>query len=139
MELPERIEHKVFKTSCGCWLWLGYLIRRGYGRVSLDGKMKLAHRVVYEILHGPIPPGLECDHLCRVRACVNPDHIEPVTPSENAKRGLVGLNPNSHAHNVNKIHCPYGHPYNYSNTYITRGGKRQCRTCKRMYWRKRSV
>lgn len=73
----------------GCWLWAGSLAGSGYARFMLNKKMVAAHRVAYELKHGPIPDGLQMDHLCRVRCCINPDHVEPVTASTNVKRGLV--------------------------------------------------
>lgn len=77
-----------------CWLWLGYVNTRrgGYGEVYVRGGMKLAHRAVYELLVGPIPKGLEIDHLCRTRCCVNPNHLEPVTRAENMRRMWANFN-----------------------------------------------
>jgi len=71
----------------GCWVWTGSLQGGGYARIMTDGRMQPAHRVAYELKHGPIPDGLEMDHLCRVRCCVNPDHLEAVTTSVNQLRG----------------------------------------------------
>lgn len=86
-----------------------------------------AYRFAYEFLVGPIPDGLELDHLCRVRLCVNPAHLEPVTHAENNKRAGVA-----------KTHCKWGHPYNEANTYRRRDrpGNRQCRVCARRYFTK---
>lgn len=70
----------------GCWLWTGTIERTGYGRFWLGGRQEIAHRASYALLIGPIPEGLTIDHLCRVRACVNPDHLEPVTLAENIRR-----------------------------------------------------
>lgn len=81
------------EPNSGCWLWLGELNSAGYGRISQGSNhngtrvRSLAHRVSYELAKGPIPEGLELDHLCRVRCCVNPGHLEPVTRSENNRRG----------------------------------------------------
>ncbi len=72
-----------------CWLWRGRVAPNGYGTIGKE----YAHRVSYERARGPIPPGMELDHLCRVRGCVNPNHLEVVTKSENAKRGLTGRHP----------------------------------------------
>lgn len=81
-------EGKIVRlVETGCWIWLGELNRNGYGRVCVKGKRPVAHRHVYETLVGPIPEGLLLDHLCRVRCCVNPSHLEPVTPKENTLRG----------------------------------------------------
>ena len=101
-----------------CIPWLGSLFPNGYGR--LDGRV--AHRVIYEALIGPVPEGLQLDHLCRNRACVNVNHLEPVTQRENIRRGS----------RPNQTHCKRGHEYTPENTY-RRGssGARQCRACQR--------
>lgn len=105
-----------------CWEWQGRLDPRGYGRYA----GRLAHRISYELLRGPIPSGLELDHLCRVRNCVNPDHLEPVTHRENTLRST-----SPSAINATKSACPSGHPYDAENTYISPGGDRHCRACNR--------
>ena len=119
---------RVLKTDT-CWLWQG-VTSNGYGRfpVKRDGKPRylLAHRVAYEELVGPIPEGLQLDHLCRVHSCVNPDHLEAVTGSENCLRGLLGRL------RVWKTHCPHGHPYDEVNTYVGPSGRRDCRACNRI-------
>jgi len=90
--LPPRFWAKIRVLEDGCWEWMGSRIKGGYGHFGVgsrtDGsrKLVLAHRLCYETLIGPIPDGLESDHLCRNRACVNPTHIEPVTRSENLRR-----------------------------------------------------
>ena len=86
-----RMEHTVFtkiEVTGFCWLWRGSVNNCGYGQVNLKG-VKPAHRAVYELLVGPIPKGLQLDHLCHVRLCVNPDHLEPVTKSENMRRAAI--------------------------------------------------
>jgi hypothetical protein len=83
----DRFRERMQPTSTGCILWTGHLNWNGYGRVTYKGRLAGAHRVAYEIFKGPIPDGLQLDHLCRVRNCVNPEHLEPVTPSENTLRG----------------------------------------------------
>lgn len=87
---------KYFEQGEGCWLWLGSLTDKGYGRFYMGGKRYLAHRYSYEHFVGPIPEGLEPDHLCRVPACVNPAHLEPVTRSENTRRGWAARRSTTH-------------------------------------------
>ena len=108
-----------------CWQWNAFIDAYGYGRFSVGGRMRLAHRAAYEGLVGPIPAGLDIDHLCRNRACVNPDHLEPVTRSENLSRSPLM------ARGQDKTHCPLGHGYTPENTRITTQGARACRTCER--------
>lgn len=87
-ELPEKAAKRIqVCPESGCWLWQGEINRNGYGRVWVDGKRLMAHRVVYELLHEPIADGLVLDHLCKVRRCCNPEHLDPVTPRENTLRG----------------------------------------------------
>ncbi len=126
--LPVRFWAKVQSQSSDCWEWTAYRNRGGYGVFGIDGRRgntALAHRLAYETLVESIPSGLECDHLCRNRACVNPAHIEAVTRRTNVMRG-VGLA----ALNAVKTHCPKGHEYSDANT-IRRRGKRWCRRCHR--------
>jgi len=108
----------------GCWLWTG-AVAKGYGIINVGNKMaRKAHRVSYELHVGSIPHGLHLDHKCRVRCCVNPDHLEPVTQQENIRRGEAGKK--TGAINRAKTHCPRGHTY--SDAYIVEG-RRVCRTC----------
>lgn len=116
---------KVEKTET-CWLWTAWIESNGYGRFWLDGRQHGAHRVAYELYVGPIPDGLEIDHLCRVKHCVNPAHLEAVTASENILRMAALRVPYQHARDT----CPNGHPYDDENTISTRTG-RACKTCKR--------
>jgi hypothetical protein len=122
-----------------CWPWLGGLDRGGYGKMRDQRRTKGVHRVAYELAVGPIPDGMTIDHLChtadesclggitcRHRRCINPLHLEPVTPGENTARGRSGRT--SGAHNRRKTHCPKGHPYDEANTVRT-GLRRVCREC----------
>lgn len=118
----ERFKEKVFVTSCGCWIWLGKPDKDGYGIFFIDGKQVKAHRYSYIKKRGPIKKGLEIDHLCRIRCCVNPGHMEAVTHKKNMSRGKFA--------NSRKTHCPKGHPYSGDNLFINKSnGGRQCKTC----------
>lgn len=113
---------------------MAYVAPDGYGRFSMKPKPpQLAHRVAHELLIGPIPNGLHVDHLCRVRHCVNPDHLEAVTQRENNLR-IPGLGENLILLARAKTHCPQGHEYTEENTYWYRGHRR-CLTCKRAHGR----
>lgn len=119
-----------------CWLFEEKLRPDGYGRTSVEGRQQLAHRSAYEALRGPIPEGLVIDHLCRVRHCFNPWHLEPVTGAENIRRGLTGK---INHHNAAKTHCPQGHSYEGENLYIRSNGSRECRTCQLKNQRDRNL
>src|SRR5438128_4038158 len=93
-------------TESGCWRWTGKIKPNGYGVFWWRKQERYAHRVAYELWKGSIAAGLRVDHLCRVRSCVNPDHLELVTPHTNVLRG-VSLS----AQNAKKTHCPRGHLY----------------------------
>lgn len=121
--LPQRFWSKVRAVPSGCWVWTGAR-SEGYGRFSHNGVVQPAHRVTYLTLVGPIAAGLHIDHLCRNRSCVNPEHLEPVTPRENVLRGI-----GPSAQHAMKTHCPAGHPYSAANTYLYRG-MRMCRACR---------
>lgn len=108
----------------GCWLWLDEDSSSGYGRFW-DGKQAhQAHRFSYEHFVGPVPEGLQLDHLCRVRCCVNPSHLEPVTARENLLRGE-----GPPGRNARKSHCLRGHEFTLENTYRNGTHGRNCRTC----------
>jgi hypothetical protein len=123
--LPPRLREKVRADSQdGCWEWVAGRNDQGYGSVRWDGKTHRAHRLVYELLVGPVPDGLMCDHLCRVRHCVNPAHIELVTNRENILRGESWT-----ARNARKTHCPKCHqPYAHVNR--ARAQQRICNPCR---------
>ena len=112
-----------------CWEWTGYRDRDGYGTVSYRDTKWLVHRIVWEALVGPIPDGLEVDHLCRNRSCCNPDHLEPVSCKENIRRGVTGKA--TGLLRRAKTHCPHGHPYSGDNLYLRPSGSRECRICNR--------
>ena len=126
----DRIKAKVHVTETGCWEFTGCRLRgSGYGRVGWDGRLWLTHRVTYTFLVGPIPDGLEIDHLCKNKPCCNPAHLEAVTRSENIRRGTQWVH--MAERELAKTHCPERHPYNDENTYFAPNGCRQCRICKR--------
>jgi len=126
--VEEQLWAKV-RITPGCWLWTSAVDGKGYGTLTIKGKQPKAHRLVYERYKGAIPDGLQLDHLCRVRNCVNPDHLEVVTNQENQLRGLAGQRNRERA--VLITHCPRGHEYTLENTYITMKGWRTCRACRR--------
>jgi hypothetical protein len=121
-------EERLFSyvnVSGVCWEWEGAISSNGYGLIYRDGKLVRAHRAVYEHLMGRIPKGLVCDHLCRNTHCVNPDHIEIVTQSENMRRGY-----SPSAMNARKTHCVNGHELAWGNIYVNAEGHRTCIVCK---------
>lgn len=87
------LERSIPIPHCGCWIWLGSDTGNGYGKINLGEEIgyRVVHRIAYEVFRGPIPAGLLLDHLCRVRSCLNPYHLEPVTPRENTLRGNAVL------------------------------------------------
>lgn len=114
-----------------CWLWRGAVSKAGYGSLSVGGRNVRVHRFAYELLVGPIPAGLTLDHLCRVRHCVNPSHLEPVTSGENTLRGYGPT-----AEHARQTHCINGHAFAPESAHRERDGiVRRCRICGRASWR----
>lgn len=126
---------RIEQTSCEnmlepCWIFTGALDTKGYAQLRVMGKTQMAHRAMYESRFGAIGSGMQLDHLCRNRACINPSHMEPVTNRENQLRGLKG---------ALKTHCAQGHAYSGDNIYrhMENGRRRtRCRECNRAKARK---
>lgn len=125
--LRERLLSKaVINWETGCWEWKGAKAGKGYGAIRVEAKRNApAHRVAYELIEGPIPEGLQLDHLCRNHACVNPAHLEPVTNRENQLRSPVSRT----AQNASKTHCKNGHEFTPENTRMRTGAEKGGRAC----------
>ena len=121
--LSDRIVDRI-DASGPCWLWLGYTNPKGYGLAWAEGKTRQIHRYVYEQLVGPIPEGMTLDHLCRIRHCVNPDHLEPCGRGTNVVRSPITIT-GVHAR---KTHCINGHVFD---GVSSNNGQRTCRACGR--------
>ncbi len=120
--LEQRLDERVeIIMPADCWIWTGALTSAGYGSLSFKGKTTLAHRLSYVRHRGAIPPGLVLDHLCRVPACINPDHLEPVTMQVNSARGSEAT----------KMVCDNGHSLKDAYVFPSMTG-RVCRTCRRL-------
>jgi HNH endonuclease len=122
---PETFWGKVDKAF-DCWMWRGAHFNSGYARVKFHGRDTVAHLIAWELTNGPVPAGLELDHLCRNRGCVNPAHLEPVTHRENEVRGNTVIR-----NNALKIVCHKGHPLSGDNLFVRNDGRRRCRACER--------
>lgn len=130
----DRFMAKVMpEPNSGCWLWMGWVNTEGYGQFGASGRSMGAHRWGYIALAGAIPAGLQLDHKCRVRCCVNPAHLEPVTNQENARRGaLFGTMGKA---NAAKTHCRHGHSLAGDGALVRRqktGVRRRCVLCRQM-------
>ncbi len=119
----ERFWDKVEVTD-SCWNWIGAHEPLGYGRFRVQGKLMLSHRFAYELLIDHITVPLELDHLCRNTRCVNPAHLDPVSHTENVRRGIAGNEYTS------LTHCKYGHSFSGDNLYL-HGRYRKCKKCTR--------
>ena len=127
--IEDRMRDKILVTPDGCWRWIGFIDKAGYGRINggrRGSPVLYAHRVAYELHKGAIGERLELDHLCRNRWCCNPDHLEPVTHQTNVLRGIA---PAIVLHRSGK--CSRGHERNEVNTYCTKGRTVHCRICRR--------
>lgn len=139
----EKLFKRVTFEKSGCWLWHGNMVWNGYGYLQIGAKTQgnrrgiYAHRLAYELFVGPIPVGKELDHLCRIRNCVNPAHLEAVTHLENVRRGDARKSA-AKVHGT-KTHCKHGHPFDEKNTHWRLTGGRTCRTCARLGFHRRKV
>jgi len=127
LSLPEQVRRHIEpEPMSGCWLWGGCQSKNKYGGITYNGTRRHSHRLVYQLLKGDVPDGLDLDHLCRVRQCVNPDHLEPVTRAENLRRSPLML---GHP----RAFCRRGHPRSGDNIIEVRrsSGKidRNCKVC----------
>lgn len=127
MTVIDRFMAKVMpEPTGGCWLWLGAISAKGYGRFGLRGRNRLAYNVAYELFVGPIPDdGLVFDHVCEEKSCVNPAHLQRVTNRVNVQRYFQ--------RRPARTHCARGHDLTEDNVYVFATGRRECRTCVRAY------
>lgn len=114
----------------GCIEWEGTIDVDGYGRQNVNGKWCQAHRLAWESVNGPIPDGMQIDHVCRNRRCINPAHLELVTRKENILRGVGPT-----AINACKLFCKRGHALSGDNLRMRPNGSRECKECSRLRWR----
>lgn len=123
-----RLLRRVTIDDDECWRWCGSIESNGYGRMRVDGRRSMIHRVAYEVMVGPIPEGLTIDHLCGVRNCINPDHLEAVTRGENSRRSSHRL---MVSHRTDRCGADL-HDLTGDNVYLRkdRPGRRECRACR---------
>lgn len=117
----DTVEEKLLnfrEIKDGCWLWTRATSDTGYGSLRLDGTTHNVHKLAYELWVGPVPAELQLDHLCRVRRCFNPAHLEPVTQEENLLRGVAA-----------KVTCKRGHPRTPENLSVRSSGRLRCKLC----------
>jgi len=125
--LKERLDEKWEEDANGCWIWTASTNGVGYGLIydNRTGRRTYAHRAAYEIYREPIPEGMDLDHFfCEVTLCVNPWHVRPASRRENTLRGTSLA-----AVELARTHCPAGHPYDETNTYVDPDNHRHCRPC----------
>lgn len=117
-----KIEDRGYKTPCH--VWQKSTTKNGYSRTKINGKKRVAHVVAWEAINGAVPPGLQLDHLCRIRPCTNPEHLELVTNKENFLRGN-----HPSAITIRTGMCKRGHKFDVDSVITRKDGRRQCRTC----------
>src|SRR3990172_7670144 len=132
-DVLDTILARVTLDENDCWL-MKTNEPTGYGKVWHEGKNAYAHRITYELFRAPIPTGLTIDHLCHVRNCVNPWHLELVTMRENLLRGEGPT-----AANARRTQCSRGHEFNEANTGVRKTGQRYCRACHREQYHERKA
>jgi hypothetical protein len=131
-DIISRFMDKVDILDNGCWEFTSCIGRNGYARFKLFGRLRLAHRVAYELYVREIPKGFHLHHTCEFKACVNPQHLRPFSPRDH----IVLLSPNAPAFkHYHQTHCKRGHELTPSNTYWSRAGRnRSCKACVRLKW-----
>lgn len=120
----DRFMSRIEVAPDGCWIWQSTINNQGYGVIAFEGKARKAHRFAHEVFIGPIPEGFDVDHLCRVRSCANPEHLEAVTHRENVLRGVGRA-----AQGARQETCVKGHPFDSTTVRPNGRGQRVCRTC----------